>query len=143
MSIIDKITGRTKKAAGDLTDDASLRREGAARSARARRRTSSTARRRRLSDKADEVVEPRAQDLATQFAVTPFAGTPLRSGSQEGSGEQQQDADHARERDRRLVEAEEARAGRSPPTVVSWPATVAAVTPPAPSVRTVSSTVVT
>jgi uncharacterized protein YjbJ (UPF0337 family) len=29
MSIIDKITGRTKKAAGDLTDDASLRRQGA------------------------------------------------------------------------------------------------------------------
>jgi uncharacterized protein YjbJ (UPF0337 family) len=28
MGIIDKITGRTKKAAGDLTDDASLRREG-------------------------------------------------------------------------------------------------------------------
>ena len=29
MSITDKITGRIKKAAGDLTDDASLRREGA------------------------------------------------------------------------------------------------------------------
>jgi len=29
MSIIDKITGRTKKAAGDLTDDQSLRRQGA------------------------------------------------------------------------------------------------------------------
>jgi uncharacterized protein YjbJ (UPF0337 family) len=29
MSIIDKITGRTKKAAGDLKDDPSLRREGA------------------------------------------------------------------------------------------------------------------
>jgi uncharacterized protein YjbJ (UPF0337 family) len=29
MSIIDKITGRTKKAAGDLADDASLRRQGA------------------------------------------------------------------------------------------------------------------
>ena len=29
MSIIDKITGRTKKAAGDLTDDQSLRRRGA------------------------------------------------------------------------------------------------------------------
>jgi uncharacterized protein YjbJ (UPF0337 family) len=29
MSIIDKITGRTKKAAGDLADDPSLRREGA------------------------------------------------------------------------------------------------------------------
>jgi uncharacterized protein YjbJ (UPF0337 family) len=28
MSITDKITGRLKKAAGDLTDDASLRREG-------------------------------------------------------------------------------------------------------------------
>jgi uncharacterized protein YjbJ (UPF0337 family) len=28
MSIIDKITGRTKKAAGDLTGDASLRRQG-------------------------------------------------------------------------------------------------------------------
>ena len=29
MSILDKITGRFKKAAGDLADDASLRREGA------------------------------------------------------------------------------------------------------------------
>ena len=29
MSIIDKITGRAKKAAGDLADDASLHREGA------------------------------------------------------------------------------------------------------------------
>jgi uncharacterized protein YjbJ (UPF0337 family) len=28
MSITDKVTGRVKKAAGDLTDDASLRREG-------------------------------------------------------------------------------------------------------------------
>ena len=28
MSLIDKITGRAKKAAGDLTDDASMRREG-------------------------------------------------------------------------------------------------------------------
>jgi uncharacterized protein YjbJ (UPF0337 family) len=29
MSIMDKITGRTKKAAGDLTGDGSLRRQGA------------------------------------------------------------------------------------------------------------------
>ena len=29
MSILDKITGRAKKAAGDLADDPSLRREGA------------------------------------------------------------------------------------------------------------------
>jgi uncharacterized protein YjbJ (UPF0337 family) len=28
MSIIDKLTGRAKKAAGDLADDPSLRREG-------------------------------------------------------------------------------------------------------------------
>jgi uncharacterized protein YjbJ (UPF0337 family) len=28
-SIIDKLTGRTKKAAGDIVDDPSLRREGA------------------------------------------------------------------------------------------------------------------
>jgi uncharacterized protein YjbJ (UPF0337 family) len=28
MSIIDKIMGRTKKAAGDIADDPSLRREG-------------------------------------------------------------------------------------------------------------------
>jgi uncharacterized protein YjbJ (UPF0337 family) len=28
MSIIDKITGRAKKAAGDIADDASLRRQG-------------------------------------------------------------------------------------------------------------------
>ena len=28
MSIIDRLTGRAKKAAGDLADDASLRREG-------------------------------------------------------------------------------------------------------------------
>jgi uncharacterized protein YjbJ (UPF0337 family) len=28
MSLIDKITGRAKKAAGDLADDASLRQEG-------------------------------------------------------------------------------------------------------------------
>jgi len=28
MGITDKVTGRAKKAAGDLTDDASLRREG-------------------------------------------------------------------------------------------------------------------
>jgi uncharacterized protein YjbJ (UPF0337 family) len=28
MSLIDKITGRAKKAAGDLTGDGSLRREG-------------------------------------------------------------------------------------------------------------------
>ncbi len=29
MGILDKITGRAKKAAGDLTDDASMRRQGA------------------------------------------------------------------------------------------------------------------
>jgi uncharacterized protein YjbJ (UPF0337 family) len=28
MGLLDKITGRAKKAAGDITDDASLRRQG-------------------------------------------------------------------------------------------------------------------
>ena len=28
MGLLDKVTGRAKQAAGDLTDDASLRREG-------------------------------------------------------------------------------------------------------------------
>ena len=28
MSILDKITGRAKKAAGDITDDASMRQQG-------------------------------------------------------------------------------------------------------------------
>jgi uncharacterized protein YjbJ (UPF0337 family) len=29
MSILDKVSGRVKKAAGDLTDDSSLKRQGA------------------------------------------------------------------------------------------------------------------
>jgi uncharacterized protein YjbJ (UPF0337 family) len=52
MSIIDKITGRAKKAAGDLADDASLRREG---------------RREERKGEAKEQLD-RAQDAATEKA---------------------------------------------------------------------------
>ena len=58
MSITDKITGRVKKAAGDLADDASLRREGRQRGAqgrgegRARRRAGA-----RPTRKAEEVAD--------------------------------------------------------------------------------------
>jgi uncharacterized protein YjbJ (UPF0337 family) len=52
MSIFDKITGRAKKAAGDLTDDASLRRQG---------------RREEAKGEAKEKMED-AQDRATEKA---------------------------------------------------------------------------
>ncbi len=40
MSFMDKLTGRAKKAAGDLTGDGSLRREAPRRRRRGRRRRS-------------------------------------------------------------------------------------------------------
>jgi uncharacterized protein YjbJ (UPF0337 family) len=52
MSIFDKITGRAKKAAGDLADDASLRRQG---------------RREEAKGEAKEKMED-AQDRATEKA---------------------------------------------------------------------------
>ena len=56
MSLIDKITGRTKKAAGDLTDDASMRREG-------RKEERKGEEKDKLAD-AQERVEDKAQDVA-------------------------------------------------------------------------------
>ena len=52
MSILDKLTGRAKQAAGDLTDDAGLRREGK--------------REERKGEKKDEL--DRAQDKADRKA---------------------------------------------------------------------------
>ena len=57
MGITDKITGRVKKAAGDLTDDASLRRRAARRSARARPRRSWPRDQERADRKAEEVAD--------------------------------------------------------------------------------------
>jgi uncharacterized protein YjbJ (UPF0337 family) len=56
MSIIDKITGRTKKAVGDLADDPSLRREGS----REERKGEAKEDLARTQDK----VEDKAQDVA-------------------------------------------------------------------------------
>jgi uncharacterized protein YjbJ (UPF0337 family) len=56
MSIIDKITGRTKKAAGDITGDSSLRSEG-------RREERKGEEKDKLADAQDRV-EEKAQDVA-------------------------------------------------------------------------------
>ena len=56
MSIIDKITGRTKKAAGDVSGDASLRAEG-------RREERKGEEKEKLADAQDQV-EEKAQDVA-------------------------------------------------------------------------------
>jgi uncharacterized protein YjbJ (UPF0337 family) len=56
MSIIDKITGRTKKAAGDLTGDSSLRAQG-------RREERKGEEKEQLADAQDRV-EEKAQDVA-------------------------------------------------------------------------------
>ena len=56
MSLIDKITGRTKKAAGDITGDTSLRRQG-------RREERKGEEKERLADAQDRV-EEKAKDVA-------------------------------------------------------------------------------
>jgi uncharacterized protein YjbJ (UPF0337 family) len=56
MSLIDKITGRAKKAAGDLADDSSLRREG-------RKEERKGEEKDKLADAQDRV-EDKAQDVA-------------------------------------------------------------------------------
>jgi uncharacterized protein YjbJ (UPF0337 family) len=56
MSILDKISGRFKKAAGDLADDPSLRREG--------RREERKGEAKEELDHAHEQVETKAQEVA-------------------------------------------------------------------------------
>ena len=55
MGITDKITGRAKKAAGDLTDDASLRREGRKEERKGEAKDELANAQERADDKADEV----------------------------------------------------------------------------------------
>jgi uncharacterized protein YjbJ (UPF0337 family) len=55
MGIIDKITGRTKKAAGDLADDASLRREGRQEERKGEAKDELASAQERADAKADEV----------------------------------------------------------------------------------------
>ena len=56
MGILDKITGRTKKAAGDLADDPTLRREGRTEERKGEKKDE-------LRD-AQDAVEDKAQDVA-------------------------------------------------------------------------------
>ena len=55
MSILDKITGRTKKAAGDLADDPSLRRQGRREEAKGEAKDQLDEAQDRVTEKAEEV----------------------------------------------------------------------------------------
>ena len=57
MSILDKITGRAKKAAGDLTDDAGLRRQGAREERKGEAKDELDNAQDRAASKADEVAD--------------------------------------------------------------------------------------
>jgi uncharacterized protein YjbJ (UPF0337 family) len=56
MGILDKLTGRTKKAAGDLTDDPSLRREGS--------REEQKGEKKEELDRAEESADRKAEEVA-------------------------------------------------------------------------------
>jgi uncharacterized protein YjbJ (UPF0337 family) len=57
MSLIDKLTGRAKKAAGDLADDASLRRQGAKEEKKGEKKEELDRAQSRADEKAEEVGE--------------------------------------------------------------------------------------
>jgi uncharacterized protein YjbJ (UPF0337 family) len=57
MGIIDKITGRTKKAAGDLADDPKLRREGRQEERKGEAKEELSGAQERADAKADEVAD--------------------------------------------------------------------------------------
>ena len=57
MSIFDKLTGRAKKAAGDLADDGSLRREGAREERKGEAKDQLDNAQDRVEDKAAEVAD--------------------------------------------------------------------------------------
>jgi uncharacterized protein YjbJ (UPF0337 family) len=57
MSILDKISGRFKKAAGDLTDDASLRKQGRDEERKGEAKDELARAKERTDAKADEVAD--------------------------------------------------------------------------------------
>jgi uncharacterized protein YjbJ (UPF0337 family) len=57
MSILDKITGRFKKAAGDVADDPSLRREGSREERKGEAKDELAGSQERADAKADEVAD--------------------------------------------------------------------------------------
>ena len=57
MGITDKVTGRIKQAAGDLTDDASLKREGNQEERKGEAKEELSRDQQRVEDKAQEVAD--------------------------------------------------------------------------------------
>lgn len=57
MGMLDKITGRAKKAAGDLADDSSLRRQGSREERKGEKKEERDRARERADEKADEVAD--------------------------------------------------------------------------------------
>jgi uncharacterized protein YjbJ (UPF0337 family) len=57
MSLIDKLTGRAKKAAGDLADDASLKRQGSKEEKKGEKKEELDRAQSRADEKAEEVGE--------------------------------------------------------------------------------------
>ena len=57
MGIIDKVTGRSKKAAGDITGDASLRREGRDEERKGEKKEQLSDAQERTDQKAEEVAD--------------------------------------------------------------------------------------
>jgi uncharacterized protein YjbJ (UPF0337 family) len=57
MGFMDKITGRAKKAAGDLTDDASMRRQGAKEERKGEAKDELAQTQEKADAKADEVAD--------------------------------------------------------------------------------------
>jgi uncharacterized protein YjbJ (UPF0337 family) len=55
MGLTDKVTGRAKKAAGDLVDDAGLKREGSQEERKGEAKDELSRAQERADDKADEV----------------------------------------------------------------------------------------
>lgn len=57
MGILDKLTGRAKQAAGDLTNDGSLRRQGRREEEKGEKKEELDRAQRRTEDKAEEVAD--------------------------------------------------------------------------------------
>ena len=57
MGLIDKLTGRAKQAAGDLTDDASLRRQGKREEQKGEKKEQLDHAQNRADEKAEEVAD--------------------------------------------------------------------------------------
>lgn len=57
MGILDKLSGRAKQAAGDLTDDASLRRQGKREERKGEKKDDLSRAQKKANEKAEEVAD--------------------------------------------------------------------------------------